>query len=160
VNAVIGHMASACAGDRLIIMEDTPEIRCTSPNAVILRTSPEVSINRLIRATMRLRPDRIIIGEVRGGEALELIKAWNTGHPGGAATIHANDARGALIRLENLLAEATSAPMQKTIAAAVNVIILIARTPGGRCLKEILLVHGFENGNYVTSPMEEACVTG
>jgi type IV secretion system protein VirB11 len=69
VNAVIGHMASACAGDRLIIMEDTPEIRCTSPNAVILRTSPEVSINRLIRATMRLRPDRIIIGEVRG-EAL------------------------------------------------------------------------------------------
>jgi P-type conjugative transfer ATPase TrbB len=157
VNAVIRHISTACPDDRLVIIEDTPEIQCSSPNSVILRTSISIGMGLLGPVTMRLRPDRIIIGEVRGGEALELIKAWNTGHPGGAATIHANDARAALIRLENLLAEATSAPLQNTIAAAVDVIILIARTREGRRVQEMLRVHGFENGKYITSPMEEAC---
>lgn len=158
MNAIIRHISAACPDDRLVIIEDTPEIQCASPNSVILRTSVSIGMGRLGPITMRLRPDRIIIGEVRGGESLDLIKAWNTGHPGGAATIHANDARAALVRLENLLAEATSAPLQKTIAAAVDVIILITRTRESRCLKEILLVHGFEDGEYITSPMEEACV--
>jgi P-type conjugative transfer ATPase TrbB len=171
VNGIIHQMSAACPDDRLVIIEDTPEIQCASPNKVIKRTSPEVNINRLMRSAMRYRPDRIIIGEVRGGEALELIKGWNTGHPGGAATIHANDALSGLVRLENLLAEATNAPMQKTIAAAVNLIAVIARTARrtsqpdapakrkdpGRRLQELLLVHGFEDGNYLTSPMEEAC---
>jgi type IV secretion system protein VirB11 len=104
---------------------------------------------------MRQRPDRILVGEVRSGYvASELLKVWNTGHPGGAATIHANDARTALERLESLYAEVTSAPVQRTIASAINIVIQMTRTPFGRRLKEVVAVHGFENGRYITSDME------
>src|SRR5258708_23941865 len=78
-----------------------------------------------LRACMRLKPTRIVVGEVRGGEALTMLKAWNTGHPGGAATVHANDAMSGLLRLESLVAEATSAPQQKLIAEAVNLVIFV-----------------------------------
>ena len=111
-------------------------------------------MNRLTRAAMRLRPDRMLVGEVRGGEAHALIKAWNTGHPGGAATIHANNARSGLIRMESLVAEATAAPMQKTIAAAVNLVVFIAKTSEGRRVRELLLVHDFDGADYVTSTEE------
>ena len=119
-----------------------------------LRTTTTVSLQRLVRATMRFSPKRIIIGEVRGGEALELIKAWNTGHPGGVATIHANSAREGLQRLEDLVREATEAPMQKTIAAAVHFVVFIAKTGNGRRVEELIRVHGFEAGSYQTTVEE------
>ena len=106
---------------------------------------------------MRYRPDRIFVGEVRGGECLDLLKAWNTGHPGGVATVHANDAKGGLIRLENLVAEITAAPMQKTIAAAIDYIVFIAKTiasKSGRRIQELLRVIDHDGSDYVTEPEE------
>jgi type IV secretion system protein TrbB len=104
-----------------------------------------------LRACMRLKPTRIVVGEVRGAEAHTLLKAWNTGHPGGAATIHANDAVSGLVRLESLIAEATSAPQQILIAEAVDVVVFIdeeSELAAGRKVKEVLLVTGYRNGQY------------
>ena len=108
----------------------------------------------LVRSTLRLRPDRIVIGEVRGGEAVDMLKAWNTGHPGGVATVHANDALSGLTRVESLVAEATAAPMQRVIAAAVNVIVSIAKTKQGRRVQEVLRVKGLRDGDYDLEPIE------
>ena len=149
-NALIAHMAERLPDDRLVIIEDTAEIQCAAPNAMILRATSAVSLQRLVRATMRFSPKRIIVGEVRGGEALELIKAWNTGHPGGVATIHANSAREGLQRLEDLIREATGAPMQKTIAASVHFIVFIAKTTVGRRVEELIRVVGHEGESYRT----------
>jgi type IV secretion system protein VirB11 len=95
-----------------------------------------------------LRPDRIIVGEVRDGAALTLLKAWNTGHPGGVATIHSNTAQSALRRLEQLTAEVSRQPVQAVIGEAVDLIISIDRTPKGRRVSDILRVHGFIGGEY------------
>ncbi len=148
VNAAIAHLAARCPSDRLLILEDTVEIQCTSSNAVALRTSETVGLRRLLRATLRLRPDRILVGEVRGAEALDLLKAWNTGHPGGIATLHANSAASALTRLESLVAEATAAPPQAMIAAAIDVIAVIVKTDIGRRITELVRVGGFAHGAY------------
>jgi type IV secretion system protein VirB11 len=131
-------------------MEDTSEIQCTATNQVTLRTSLTVDMNQLLKACMRLRPDRILVGEVRGREALDLLKAWNTGHPGGIATLHANSALAGLTRLEQLIGEATSTPMPHLIAEAVQVLVYIERTPKGRRVREIVQVHGYEEGRYVS----------
>ena len=100
---------------------------------------------------MRLKPTRIVVGEVRGAEALSMLKAWNTGHPGGAASVHANDAHGALIRLESLVAEATAAPQQQLIAEAVNVVVFVDGEPSiraGRKVREVAVVTGYRDGDY------------
>ena len=99
-NAILAEIVDHAPEDRLVILEDTAEIQCAAENAVCLHTSDTVDMSRLLKSTMRLRPDRIIVGEVRDGAALTLLKAWNTGHPGGIATIHSNTARSALQRLE------------------------------------------------------------
>ena len=113
-------MAEVASAHRLVIIEDTSEIQCSAENAVILRATDTVTMLRLLKTTMRLRPDRIIVGEVRGGEALALLKAWNTGHPGGVCTVHANThanaARAGLTRIEQLIQEASSSPMRELIA--------------------------------------------
>lgn len=111
VNAVIHDMVSQCPDHRMVILEDTAEIRCDAENSVALHTSDTVDMARLLKSTMRLRPDRIIVGEVRDGAALTLLKAWNTGHPGGITTIHANNAAAVLRRLEHLTAEVSQQPM-------------------------------------------------
>jgi type IV secretion system protein VirB11 len=154
VNAVIAYVSTAFPEDRLVILEDTAEVQCASANAVLLRSCEAAGLRRLLRATLRLRPDRILVGEVRGAEALDLLKAWNTGHPGGVATLHANDARAGLIRLENLVAEATPAPAQRTIAEAIHLIVCIAKTGHGRRVQELVRVRGFDGTNYQTEPVE------
>jgi len=98
----------------------------------------------LVRATMRLRPDRILVGEVRGGEALDLLKAWNTGHPGGIATVHANSAAEGLFRIEQLISEASMSPMPHLIGSAIDFIIFICRTQTGRKVTEVATVSGFD----------------
>jgi P-type conjugative transfer ATPase TrbB len=153
-NALIAEMAAACPDDRLVILEDTAEIQCASPNAVIMRATGTVSLQRLVRTTLRLSPRRIIVGEVRGAEALEMAKAWNTGHPGGIATIHANSATDALARLEDLMREATAAPMQRTIAAAIQLIVFIAKIARGRLVEEVVRVNGFDGQSYLIHPQE------
>ena len=102
---------------------------------------------------MRLRPDRIIVGEVRGGEALDLLKAWNTGHPGGITTLHANSANGALIRLEQLVAEATSGLPYALIGEAVDVVVFMSRSSGKRRVEETLRVLCFDEDGYRTEPL-------
>lgn len=137
-NAIIAEIVSLTPNDRLIIMEDTAEIQCTAENAVILRTSIDINMQALLKATMRLRPDRIIVGEVRGAEALALLKAWNTGHPGGIATLHANSADGGLVRLEQLIAEAgVQADMKALIDEAVDLVIFIEKKGVKRVISEI-----------------------
>ncbi|RWL00876.1 ATPase, T2SS/T4P/T4SS family, partial [Mesorhizobium sp.] len=105
---------------------------------------------RLLKGTMRLRPDRIIVGEVRDGAALTLLKAWNTGHPGGVTTIHSNTAMSALRRLEQLTAEASQQPMQEVIGEAVDLVVSIERTGRGRRVRELIHVEGFSNSRYRT----------
>ncbi|WP_051526876.1 P-type conjugative transfer ATPase TrbB [Alkanindiges illinoisensis] len=147
-NAIIEAISTYTPDHRLAIIEDTGEIQCSSKNVVIMRSTEHVSMLRLLKATMRLRPDRILVGEVRGEEALALLKAWNTGHPGGVATVHANDARAGLIRMEQLISEATPAPQQQLIAEAVDVVICIVKSEGGRKVKEIISVDGYRNNDY------------
>ena len=156
VNALIRALSEVCANDRLVILEDTMELQSLSANTQFYRTSEEVDMTRLLRMTMRMRPDRILIGEVRDGAALALLKAWNTGHPGGIATVHANSAEEGLYRLEELIAEATQAPKQRLIGHAVDLVVHIERAPGvGRRLAEVLRVGGcnFAEQCYLTQPI-------
>jgi type IV secretion system protein VirB11 len=141
-------MAAACPDDRLIVIEDTTELQCAAANVLTMRASLTVGLSRLVRTALRFSPKRIIVGVVRGGEALELIKAWNTGLPGGIATIHANSAREALPRLEDLIREATAAPMARTIAAAVHHILFVAKTDGGRRLEALIRIEGLAGDDY------------
>ncbi|MBY5378931.1 P-type conjugative transfer ATPase TrbB [Rhizobium leguminosarum] len=147
-NAVIDAIVKSSPEDRLVILEDTAEIQCAAENAVLLHTSDTIDMARLLKSTMRLRPDRIVVGEVRDGAALTLLKAWNTGHPGGVATIHSNTAMSALRRLEQLTAEASQQPMHEVIGEAVDLVISIERTPRGRRVRDVIQVERFVNGQY------------
>ena len=153
-NAILNYMSTVAVDHRLVLLEDTRELRCTSPNVVALRTSSTITMQRLLMATMRLRPDRIVVGEVRDGAALSLLKAWNTGHPGGASTIHANDARAGLVRLEQLIAEVSPTPMPALIAEAIDLIVSIAHTSEGRRIREVVAVTGYVDGAYQTNNLE------
>jgi P-type conjugative transfer ATPase TrbB len=152
VNAVLAE--SAFRNDRVVIIEDTKELQCPAEDKVELltkSTEPRVTMTDLLRMTLRLRPDRIIIGEVRGPEALAMLKAWNTGHPGGVATIHANSAADALRRIEDLVGEASQIIPKRSIASAVNLLVFIERVSAdpGRTVRSILEVQGFDGGDYV-----------
>ena len=129
-----------------------------------LRTSETVDLDRLVRATMRLRPDRIVVGEVRGREALALLKAWNTGHPGGVTTVHSNSARAALSRLDQLVQEAGVPSQPQLIADAIDLIVAIQRTPTGRRVTEVVRVHGYVAGSGFeleqVAPFERANTDG
>jgi Flp pilus assembly CpaF family ATPase len=151
VNGILHSLAEFAPHDRVISIEDTTELQCPVKNYLDLRAVGNVTMLACLRACMRLKPTRIVVGEVRGAEAHTLLKAWNTGHPGGAATVHANDAVSGLIRLESLVAEATSAPQQTLIAEAVDLVVFVdeeSSITAGRKVREILLVTGYSNGNY------------
>ncbi|ELT51184.1 conjugal transfer protein TrbB [Brucella intermedia M86] len=152
-NAILGELVEVTPEHRLVILEDTAEIQCAAENHVSLHTTDTVDMARLLKSTMRLRPDRIIVGEVRDGAALTLLKAWNTGHPGGVVTVHANSALAALTRLEQLVAEVSIQPMPEVIGEAVDLIVSIERAPQGRVVREILKVDGFRDGAYQTTPI-------
>ncbi|MDI6029339.1 P-type conjugative transfer ATPase TrbB [Corticibacterium sp. UT-5YL-CI-8] len=149
-NAVIAEIVANAPDDRIVILEDTAEIQCAAENVVALHTSDTIDMARLLKSTMRLRPDRIIVGEVRDGAALTLLKAWNTGHPGGVTTIHSNTAMSALRRLEQLTAEASQQPMQEVIGEAVDLVVSIERTGKGRRVREVIHIEGFANSRYQT----------
>jgi Flp pilus assembly CpaF family ATPase len=151
VNAILDSLARLTPNDRVISIEDTTELQCPVENYLDLRAVGGVTMLDCLRACMRLKPTRIVVGEVRGAEAHTLLKAWNTGHPGGAATVHANDALSGLIRLESLVAEATNAPQQSLIAEAVDLVVFVDEESvikAGRKVREVLLVTGYSNGNY------------
>jgi len=152
VNAILAE--PAFANDRIVLIEDTRELQCPAQDKVELLTKnsePRVTMTDLLRMTLRLRPDRIIIGEVRGPEALAMLKAWNTGHPGGLATIHANSAVDALRRVEDLVGEATAVIPQRSIASAINLIAFIERIPRapGRRVAAVSEVVGMDAGEFL-----------
>src|SRR5690606_744864 len=151
-NAILAE--PAFRDDRVLIIEDTRELQCSSPDSVELltkRTDPPITMDDLVRHALRLRPDRIIVGEVRGGEALSMLKAWNTGHPGGLATVHANSAEDALGRLEDLVGEVSHHIPRRAIARTINVLVFICRTPtgrNGRSVETLSRIIGFDGSNY------------
>ncbi len=151
VNALLYELSLIAPNDRVLIIEDTIELKSELANTIELRASQDVTINRCLRTALRMRPDRIIVGEIRGGEANTLIKAWNTGHPGGISTVHANSAAAGLIRIEQLIQEANIQPIGEIIAEAINILIFIERIKLSpwRKIKEIRKVKGYEKGSYI-----------
>lgn len=152
VNALLAEVAET--EDRVVLIEDTRELQCRARNLVALRTKDGIaSLTDLVRSSLRLRPDRIPIGEVRGKEALDLLKAWGTGHPGGIGTIHAGTAIGALRRLEQLVQEAVVTVPRALIAETINLIAVVAGRGSERRLIELAAVHGLgPAGDYVLTP--------
>ena len=152
-NALLAEVAKT--DDRVVLIEDTRELQCAAPNLVSLRTRDGVaSLADLVRSALRLRPDRIPSGEVRGAEALDLLKAWGTGHPGGVGTIHAGSALGTLRRLEQLIHESVVTVPRALIAETIDVIAVLVRDGGGRRLAELAEVAGLdERGDYRILPL-------
>lgn len=151
-NALLAELTAM--DERVILIEDTRELQCPVPDTVALRTRPGfVTIADLVRSTLRLRPDRIIVGEVRGPEALEMLKAWNTGHPGGIATIHANGAAAALHRIESLVQEAVVTVPRRLIADAIDLIVFISGRGLARRVSTIARLDGLDakSGDYCLS---------
>lgn len=151
-NALLAEVAQS--SDRVVIIEDTRELQCAAPNLVALRTKDGVaSLSDLVRSSLRLRPDRIPIGEVRGAEALDLLKAWGTGHPGGIGTIHAGSALGALRRMEQLIQEAVVTVPRALIAETIDLIAVLSGRGANRHLAELARVEGLgPDGDYRITP--------
>jgi type IV secretion system protein TrbB len=154
VNALLACVAAL--DERVVILEDTRELRCAAQDVVTLRTKPGVaSLADLVRSTLRLRPDRIIVGEVRGPEALDMLKAWNTGHPGGITTLHANSAPLALLRLEQLIQEAVVTVPRDLIAASIEIIVFIDGRGDKRRVTGVFELDGLDDaGAYVLQALD------
>ena len=150
-NALLAEIARL--DERVILIEDTRELQCAAPDCVALRTKAGVvTLADLVRSTLRLRPDRIIVGEVRGAEALDMLKAWNTGHPGGVTTVHANSARAALYRLEQLVQETVVTVPRRLIAEAIDLVVFIRGRGTGRRVETIAEVAGLDaDGDYAVT---------
>ena len=153
VNALLAEMAGS--QDRIVLIEDTRELQCAAPNLVAMRTKDGVaSLADLVRSSLRLRPDRIPVGEVRGAEALDLLKAWGTGHPGGVGTIHAGSALGALRRMEQLIQEAVVTVPRALLAETIDLVAVLVRDGAGRRLSALARVDGLDpvTGEYRLIP--------
>lgn len=152
-NALLAEIAHL--DERVIVIEDTRELQCAASDCVNLRTKQGVaSLADLVRSTLRLRPDRIIVGEVRGSEALDMLKAWNTGHPGGIATVHANSAPAALYRLEQLIQEAVVTVPRRLIAEAIDIVVFIGGRGSTRRVEAIAEVTGLmSDGDYALNTL-------
>lgn len=150
VNAIINEMKLLTPQHRILILEDTAELQCSMDNFVAMRSNDGFSMQDLLKIVMRQRPDRIIVGEVRGKEALDMIKAWNTGHPGGVCTVHANDARAGLLRIEQLISEISQTPMRELVGEAIDIVAFLIRDPKlGPKLAELIAVDGVKNNEYI-----------
>jgi type IV secretion system protein TrbB len=153
VNALLAEVADL--NERVVILEDTRELQCAAADCVALRTKPGVaSLADLVRSTLRLRPDRIIVGEVRGPEALDMLKAWNTGHPGGITTVHANSGPAGLLRLEQLIQEAVVTVPRDLIVQAIDIVVFLEGRGANRRVETLLEVVSLDaDANYVFKPL-------
>jgi len=144
-NALLNELSALMPDTRMLLLEDTQELQCSLANRVFLRATEWTDMARLSMAVNRLRPDSITVGEVRaGGPALALLKLWNTGHPGGLATVHANSAYQGLTRMDQLIQEASANPQRILIGEAVNVVVFLERDRGSRSVKQIMKVHEYD----------------
>ncbi|MGL4946362.1 MAG: P-type conjugative transfer ATPase TrbB [Cetobacterium sp.] len=146
-NAILKEIAKY--KNRVVLIEDVQELQCETENKVRMKTSKNTTIRDLIKITMRKTPERIIVGEIRDGAALDLLKAWNSGHPGGISTIHADDCLGGLEKLEQYIQEVSANPQSKLIGRAVDLVVVIAKVEGQRKITEIVTVDGYRNGEYI-----------
>ncbi|WP_321876047.1 ATPase, T2SS/T4P/T4SS family [Burkholderia cenocepacia] len=167
-NTLLNEVSEQTPGDRLVILEDAAELQTSIRNKISLTTSMEVDMRALLRITMRLRPDRIIIGEIRGWEAYTLLKAWTSGHPGGVATLHASDSQEALSRLTHYIFEEPAAQcfssdsIGRMISSAVDVVVVIgkANNAAGRRVHEICEVRNFMNGQFAVNILKYQAHSG
>ena len=141
LNALLAEISKL--NDRVILIEDTPELQCTAADCVSMRTMRTFTMSDCLRSVLRMTPDRIVVGEVRGGEALALLDAWSTGHGGGCSTIHSNSAKDTLLRLENMTTRVSQNPQQATIGQAVNMIVYLKYLGNRRIVEEIIEVNGY-----------------
>ncbi|HLG89141.1 MAG TPA: P-type conjugative transfer ATPase TrbB [Alphaproteobacteria bacterium] len=154
-NALLSELKGA--DDRVLLLEETPELQCAARNVVSLRTVAGVrSLRDLVRAAMHLYPQRIVVGEVLGAEALDLLKAWNSGHPGGISTIHANSASGALTKLVQFMQEIVVSVPRELIAEAIDLVVFIAQRGGTRRVRAISAVEGWNGITWILRPIESA----
>ncbi|ACT52132.1 P-type conjugative transfer ATPase TrbB [Methylovorus glucosotrophus] len=144
LNAFLDETAKVAPSERMVIIEDTVELQCPIKNIVQMRTSETMDMTKLLRVTMRMRPDRICVGEMRGKEALALLKAWNSGHSGGFATIHADSTTDALLKLDEYVQEAGVPSKMGLISRAVHCVVFIEKSEGGRQVKELARVVGYD----------------
>lgn len=152
-NALLFEVAQC--NDRVVILEDTRELQCAADDVVALRTHGlNVSLSHLVRSTLRLRPDRVIVGEVRGPEALDMLKVWNTGHPGGIATVHANSAEAGLLRIEQLTLEAASTAPKALIAEAIDIVVFIAGRGKKRRVETVASLTKLTSDGYELTPLK------
>ncbi|ODN44061.1 P-type conjugative transfer ATPase TrbB [Piscirickettsia litoralis] len=148
VNAMLRELDES--DDRILVLEDLPELQANAKDVVFMRTSEQVDMRMLVKGSLRMRPDRIIIGEVRDGAALDLLKAWNTGHPGGLCTLHANSAEDAPYRLEDLLQEVVPVVPHNLIVRTLDVVVHLARdSKGMRRVRQIAHIRDYQQGRYV-----------
>jgi len=143
LNAILNEISKL--DDRVIIIEDTPELQCTAKDCVQMRATAEFTMEDCLRQVLRMTPDRIVVGEVRSGEALALLDAWSTGHGGGCSTVHSNSAKDTLLRLENMTARVSRNPQQATIAQAINYIVYLKYTGNTRKVQEIIELLGYDS---------------
>jgi type IV secretion system protein VirB11 len=143
-NAILYEINAINPSHRVISMEDTAELQIPQQNKVRMYTDDNTSMQKLLFSAMRQKPDRIVIGEIRNGAALDLLKSWNTGHPGGVTTLHANSCMEALSRLEMLILEAVPNPMQRLIGQSVGLVIYIEPLKTGPTLTEIMEVIDYD----------------
>ena len=154
LNAILAEISTL--GDRIVTIEDTKELKCTAENYVALSTTDTVDMDNLLRKTLRLSPNRIVVGEVRGKEALTLVDAWSTGHRGGCSTVHSDSAYDTLFRLEDLVSRVSVSSQQAGIARAIDVIVYIERRAVSRTIAEVLSIDGWdrERDDYMTHRLD------
>ena len=154
LNAILAEISTL--GDRIVTIEDTKELKCTAENYVALSTTDTVDMDNLLRKTLRLSPNRIVVGEVRGKEALTLVDAWSTGHRGGCSTVHSDSAHDTLFRLEELVSRVSISSQQAGIARAIDVIVYIERKAVSRTIAEVLSIDGWdrERHDYTTHRLD------
>jgi type IV secretion system protein VirB11 len=149
-NALLKEVTDLFPTERIVILEDTVELQCLAPDHLALRTTPTVTLAQLVKSALRTSPTRIVVGEVRGSEALDLLDAWATGHPGGVATVHASSAEGALLRLDRLAQRANVPPQRHLVAEAIHLIAVVEGSNAGRRVTDLVRVGGLgRDGCYV-----------
>ena len=142
LNAFLAEIAKL--PDRVVIIEDTPELQCSSKDVQYMKTNAHVDMAILLRHALRMTPDRIVVGEVRGGEALALLDAWSTGHGGGCATVHSNSAKDTITRIENMISRVSVSPQKQTIAQAVDMVVYLKYVGYKRIVENILTINGYD----------------
>ena len=155
INAVIHYISDVFPNERPFVLEDTSELQCSAENRVMMKTAEDLGVDmtRLVKTTLRLRPDWLLVGEIRDGVAFDLLIGWNSGHPG-AVTVHANSAYSALLKMELLASLASEAPLQGMIGQVVNWVVFIEKHNGSRRIKEVMRVHGYDGVKYQTESLE------